>query len=220
MMTLPHQITVTEAINRIEARQMTDDELLLYEKAIKEIKKKRGIGNRYGGDEHYKSGRDDYMTPPDLYEPLLELFQRDKFDIDVCCSKDNIPANIHYTKNENGLLQKWSGLCFCNPPWNQTPKWINKGFKESVNPDTHICFIIPANRFETSYMQNYIINNPNALWLILPQKRGFIIPGSEDKKPVPSVGAAIAIMSSEAKELQKEINDKNLFKASAFIGNL
>ena len=81
MMTLPHQITVTEAINKIEARQMTDDELLLYEKAIKEIKKKRGLGGRYGGSEHYTSGRDDYMTPPDLYEPLLELFQRDKFDI-------------------------------------------------------------------------------------------------------------------------------------------
>ena len=69
-------------------------------------------------------------------------------------------------------------------------------------------------------MQDYIINNPNALWLILPQKRGFIIPGQEDVPPIPSVGVAIAIMSPKAKKLQKEINDKNLFKATAFIGNL
>jgi hypothetical protein len=220
MINLPHQVTVIEAINKIEAQQMSDEELLLYEQAIKEIKKKRGIGGRYGGDEHYKSGRDDYMTPPDIYGPLLKLFNREKFDIDVCCTKENIPANIHYTKNENGLLQKWSGLCFCNPPWNKTPKWINKGFHESVNPDTHICFVIPSNRFETGYMQDHIMNNPNALWLILPQKRGFIIPGQEDQKPIPSVGVAIAIMSPDAKKLQKEINNKNLFNATAFIGNL
>ncbi|MBE7708923.1 MAG: hypothetical protein E7Z93_00575 [Cyanobacteria bacterium SIG32] len=219
MKTLEHQITITEAINSLEAQQMSDQELILYEKAIKEVKKKRGIGGRYGGEEHYKSGRDDYMTPPDIYGSLLELFNRNKFDIDVCCTKENIPANIHYTKNENGLLQKWSGLCFCNPPWDKTPKWVAKGFEESTNPGTHICFVIPSNRFETGYMQDYIINNPNALWLILPQKRGFIIPGQEDKKPIPSVGVAIAIMSPEAKKLQKEINNKNLFKATAFIGN-
>ena len=68
--------------------------------------------------------------------------------------------------------------------------------------------------------EDYIINNPNALWLILPQKRGFIIPGQEDVPPIPSVGVAIAIMSPKAKKLQKEINDRNLFKATAFIGNL
>lgn len=220
MMTSSHQVTVFEAINKIKAEKMTDEELITFEKAIKEEKKQRGIGGRYGGDEHYKSGRDDYMTPPDIFEPLLELFQKDKFDIDVCCTKENIPANIHYTKTENGLLQKWSGLCFCNPPWNQTPKWVTKGFKESTNLDTHICLVIPSNRFETGYMQDYIINNPNALWLILPQKRGFIIPGQEDVPPIPSVGVAIAIMSPKAKKLQKEINDRNLFKATAFIGNL
>jgi len=112
MKNFEHQITITEAVNEIEAKQMTDEELNLFEKAIKEVKKKRGIGTRYGGDEKYKAGRDDYMTPPDIYEPLLKLFGRDKFDIDVCCTKENIPANIHYTKTENGLHQKWCGLCF------------------------------------------------------------------------------------------------------------
>ncbi len=214
-----HQITVIEAINKLKAEKMTDDELITFEKAIKEEKKQRGIGGRYGGDEHYNSGRDDYMTPPDIYQPLLTLFKKEKFDIDVCCTKENIPANIHYTKSENGLLQKWIGLCFCNPPWNKTPHWLKKGFQESSRKNTHVCFVIPSNRFETNYMQECIINNPNALWLILPKKRGFIIPGQEDKEPIPSVGVAIAIMSTEAKRLQEEINNANLFNATAFIGN-
>lgn len=211
---------VIEAVNEIESKQMTNEELILYEKAIKEVKKRRGISGRYGGEEKYNSGRDDYMTPPDIYEPILKLFDRDKFDIDVCCTKRNIPANIHYTKNENGLLQTWSGLCFCNPPWNKTPQWIKKGFQESINPDTHICYVIPSNRFETGYMQEYITNNPNAVWFILPQKRGFIIPGQEDIPPVPSVGVAVAIISKDARKLQNKINNENLFKTTAFIGNL
>lgn len=223
------QITIMELENKKIIEKMSNVELISFEAIIQEEKKKRGIktktaqeisnASRYGNDTKYNSGRDDYMTPPDIYKPLLELFKRDKFDIDVCCTKENIPANIHYTKQQNGLLQKWSGLCFCNPPWNKTPYWIKKGFQESDHPDTHICFIIPSNRFETSYMQDYIINNPNALWLILPQKRGFIIPGQEDIPPVPSVGVAVAIMSRNAKELQKQINYTNLFKATAFMGD-
>lgn len=55
MMTSSHQVTVFEAINKIKAEKMTDEELITFEKAIKEEKKQRGIGGRYGGDEHYKS---------------------------------------------------------------------------------------------------------------------------------------------------------------------
>lgn len=218
MQNLMHQITIMEAINKLNAQQMTDDELNLYEKAIKEIKKKKGIGGRYGGDDHYKSGRDDYMTPPELYVPFLKLFNKEKFDIDVCCTQKNIPANIHYTKNENGLLQKWSGFCFCNCPWQKTPAWIKKGYLEASDPNTHICYIMPANRFETDYMQKYFIKNKNALWAILPQKRGFIIPGKENEVPIPSVGVAIGIMSQEAENLQKIINENNLFNAVAILG--
>lgn len=69
-------------------------------------------------------------------------------------------------------------------------------------------------------MQDYITNNPNAVWLILPQKRGFIIPGQEDVPPIPSVGVAIAIISKDAKILQEKINNENIFKTTAFIGNL
>ena len=218
MIQYPHQITITEAINKIEAQQMTDDELDLFEEAIKKIKKKRGIGGRYGGDR-YKSVRDDYMTPKEIYLPLLELFNKEKFDIDVCCNQTNIPANIYYTINENGLLQNWSGLCFCNPPWKQTPKWLKKGFEE-LDENTHICYVIPSNRYETDYMQKLLINNPNALWLILPGKRGFIIPGQENVPPIPSVGVSIAIMSMQVQKLQKIINENNIFNATAFIGNL
>jgi len=176
--------------------------------------------SRYGNSSKYESIREDYMTPPALYKPLLELFGRTEFDIDVCCTKENIPANIRYTKNENGLLQPWSGLSFCNPPWKKTPAWIKKGFEESKDPNNEICFVIPSGRFETEYMQSCIINNPNALWLIVPGKQGFIIPGQEDEPPVPSVGSAIAIMSHRAKEFQYRLNWDNPYNTTVFSGEM
>ena len=47
---------------------------------------------RYGSGVKYCSNRDDYMTPPEIYEPILKLFHKNKFDIDVCCTQKNIPA--------------------------------------------------------------------------------------------------------------------------------
>lgn len=175
--------------------------------------------SRYGNDSKYNSLREDYKTPEDIYRPLLDLFNRNKFDIDVCCTEDNIPANIRYTQKENGLLQEWSGLCFCNLPWKKTPAWVKKGFEEHKKNKCEICFVIPSNRFETGYMQDCIVNNPHATFFILPQKRGFIIPGQEDIPPLPSVGVAIAIISHRARELQYSLNYFCEFKTTSFSGN-
>ena len=68
--------------------------------------------SRYSNADHYKALRDDYKTPPHIYEPILKYFKMNKFDIDVCCTDKNIPAEKYYTKEDDGLAQKWKGLCF------------------------------------------------------------------------------------------------------------
>lgn len=180
---------------------------------------------RYGNNEKYNSVRDDYKTPEDIYKPLLDIFGRQEFDIDVCCTEPNIPANINYTKSENGLLQNWSGLCFCNPPWKETPKWIKKGLKtinetlDAIKPVCEIVYVMPANRMETAYMQECVVNNPYCVWMILPGKRGFIIPGEENTPPVPSVGVAVAIMTNRPLWLWDKLNKERPFNTSAFCGH-
>lgn len=61
---------------------------------------------RYASDTHYNSLRDDYKTPPEIYKPILEVFNRKEFDIDVACTEHNIPAKRHFTKAEDGLKQE------------------------------------------------------------------------------------------------------------------
>lgn len=173
---------------------------------------------RYSNDSHYKSIRDDYKTPPIIYNKILKIFNRNEFDIDVACSEKNIPAKLHFTKNENGLLQSWDGFCFCNPPWKKTRAFIKKAVKEQT---AITAFVISSDRFYTDYMQEFVLNNSNAVYLVLPQKQGFIIPGQENEKPIPSVGVAIVIIATDEKaasNIKNRINSLNLFDTTAFQG--
>jgi len=174
---------------------------------------------RYKDDNHYKAIRDDYMTPPNIYQPLLDLFKRTEFDIDVCCTKHNIPALKHFTKEDDGLKQHWQGLCFCNPPWKYTRLWINKGaelVKSGV--DFTGCYVVPSDRLEVVYMQQNVINNKFAAFAILPNKQGYIIPGAEELPPVPSVGTMILILSKRAAEIAYCLNYEFTYKTAFFVG--
>lgn len=174
---------------------------------------------RYADNEaKYKSLRDDYKTPPGIYEPILQIFGKDEFNIDVACTEKNIPAKYHFTKELNGLSQYWDGLCFCNPPWNQTQKFIKHAIKQKT---AFTCFVVASDRFYVDYMQDCVINNPRAVFLVLPKKQGFIIPGEEDKPPVPSVGTSVIIIcpsAEDAENVKSIINFRNLFNTSAFRG--
>lgn len=174
--------------------------------------------NRYGNDVKYKSIRDDYKTPKEIYNSILAVLSRDKFDIDVACTDKNIPAKDHYTKTIDGLKQEWSGFCFCNPPWKKTRQFMKKAV-ESKNAMT--AFVISSSKFETKYMQEYVLNNNNACFCILPLKQGFIIPGEEDIPPVPSVPVAIVFICPDekmAEQVKLISNGKNLFKTTMFRG--
>lgn len=177
------------------------------------------VEQRYKNEEKYNSIREDYMTPAAIYQPLLDLFKRTEFDIDVCCTKHNIPAKQHFTKDIDGLSQQWGGLCFCNPPWKYTGAWMAKG-AESLQTDPEFigCYVIPSDRLYVKYMQKLILNNPQAVFAILPQKQGYIIPGAEDVPPVPSVGTIILILSNKAQEIAAELNKGNVYDATFFVG--
>ena len=53
------------------------------------------------------------------------------FDLDPCSPGKNIvpwiPAKTHYTVKDNGLIKKWFGNVFINPPYGMdTPKWMKR----------------------------------------------------------------------------------------------
>ena len=121
----------------------------------------------------YGMNHNTYLTPISLIQKglsILTLYKGtkpvDKFDCDVCCSNDNVPAKVHYTYPEhNGLTEHWMDYNWCNPPFNECPKWVKKAYAEQQLGRTSI-LLIPV-RTETAYWHDYILYNENTeiYWL-------------------------------------------------------
>lgn len=109
--------------------------------------------------------RNDYLTPPEIIEPIFQMLNdlgiqcsNKKFQLDVCCSKKNIPAWEHYIDGEkDGLNEEWKFLNYCNPPYKYCDKWVKKAFQEFQNGNVSV-LLIPA-RTETKYWQEYILKD-------------------------------------------------------------
>ena len=46
---------------------------------------------------------------------------------------------------------------FCNPPYSEIKKWVQKSYFESLRPGTIVVMLIPA-RTDTTYFHDYILN--------------------------------------------------------------
>lgn len=68
-------------------------------------------------------GKDEWLTPPWLIDSLGH------FDLDPCSPivRPWATAEKHFTINDDGLAQTWSGRVFCNPPYGKkTGLWLSK----------------------------------------------------------------------------------------------
>jgi hypothetical protein len=66
---------------------------------------------------------DDFLTPPEIVESM------GMFDLDPCASsrsaKSLAPVSYRFPEDD-GLMLPWSGAVFCNPPFSELQKWVNR----------------------------------------------------------------------------------------------
>jgi len=130
---------------------------------------------------NFEQKRNDYMTPPELIENLLKDIGVDKFDLDVCCSQRNIPANYHYIDYiDDGLTSVWEKLNWMNPPFDVCDKWVKKAYQEQQKGNTTYS-LIPV-RTETKFWHDCILFNPHCEIRYLRKGLCFIDP--ETMKPI------------------------------------
>lgn len=127
---------------------------------------------------NYDYTENDYKTPPELYRMALRRLGLEKFGLDACCSEFNIPSWAYYKQegffmeggeklnNNDGLTGGWFHFTWCNPPFNECKKWIEKAYYENKERGITICMLLPV-RTETKYWHDYILHNPNVeiVWL-------------------------------------------------------
>lgn len=78
-----------------------------------------------------KAKTDDWETPQHLFDELNNEFH---FTLDVCASEENAKVKHFFTKEQDGLLQDWTGeTVWCNPPYGrQMQLWIKKCYQHFV----------------------------------------------------------------------------------------
>ena len=70
---------------------------------------------------------------------------------------------------------------FCNPPYSEISKWVEKAFRETRNDNTLVVMLIPS-RTDTKYFHNFIYNRAEIRFV-----KGRIKFGDKDHAPFPSM---------------------------------
>lgn len=96
---------------------------------------------------------DNWETPQYLFDQLNEEFH---FTLDACASEENKKCQRYFSVENNGLEKDWSGeIVFCNPPYSEVKKWVEKAYRESSENGATVVLLIPS-RTDTKWFHEYI----------------------------------------------------------------
>lgn len=139
-------------------------------------------------DWYQSSESAEWETPQWLFDVLDDEFG---FQRDVCATAENAKCKQFFDKDDNGLEQKWTGVCWMNPPYGrEIAEWMTKARESAENGATVIC-LVPA-RPDTDWWWE------NALKGEIRFLRGRLKwPGSQTIAPFPS---AVIVLKSKAKQ--------------------
>lgn len=152
------------------------------------------MSDGFGHEIPFEGQTNDWITPQWIIEAFdtyaQETLSRAKFfDLDPCAS-DTQPwkcAEKQYTLKDNGLIQPWNGIVWCNPPYGpHTQKWVRR-LSEYRNG---IALIFA--RVETKLWQEHIFTTADGY--LFPRRRiAFAHP--DGKTPNSSSGAPSAFIA-------------------------
>lgn len=110
--------------------------------------------------------------------PLHIINSLGKFDLDPC-TPVTMPwqtAEKRFTIADDGLLQKWFGRVWLNPPYSNIEPWLIK----MINHKNGIA-LLPANT-DTNYFHQYVWDAADSIFFIKRRLRFHYIDGSLPKK--------------------------------------
>ena len=134
----------------------------------------------------FSTGKDDWATPPALFNALDKEFG---FTLDACANESNYKHIHYYDETSNGLIQDWSGeVVFCNPPYSKKGKqseWIKKAYEESLKGVT-VVMLIPA-RTDTKAFHDLIFGKAAEIRFVRGRIKFEVDKQPQDAAPFPSM---------------------------------
>ena len=128
---------------------------------------------------YFTSNSDEWETPQALFDELDEEFH---FNLDPCATPSTAKCEKYYTASDNGLARSWGGYrVFCNPPYSEISKWVEKCYREGIKDNTVVVMLIPS-RTDTRYFHNFIYQRAEVRFV-----RGRVKFGGKSNAPFPSM---------------------------------
>jgi len=132
---------------------------------------------------HYSSGKDNWGTPPQLFEQCRHIWG---FQLDACAEPWSAKCREFYTEKDNGLLMKWKTWTWVNPPYSDIESWLEKASAERYRGASSVV-LVPA-RTDTRAFHRYA-TQASRLFFIKSRLK-FIDPLTEKERdcaPFPSM---------------------------------
>lgn len=113
-----------------------------------------------GFTNKFSSIKQDRTTPINLFNKINQEFN---FEFDLAASQENALCSKFFTQSDDGLKQKWNGVCWLNPPYGDKSSkmvdWIKKAYNDTQNnPNLVIVMLIPA-RTNTKWFHQYCMKS-------------------------------------------------------------
>lgn len=103
---------------------------------------------------------DDRGTDQAFFDALSERFGG--FTLDVAASSQNAKCRNYWTREDDALIQPWTGRVWCNPPYSDLDAWVHRAWETwermpgcMTSPDL-IVMLVPANRTEQRWWQELV----------------------------------------------------------------
>lgn len=136
----------------------------------------------YVNKVHYSSKSDKWATPQEFFDRYDAIYG---FETDVCALPENAKCKKYYTPEVDGLSQKWTGVCWMNPPYGrEIGKWVRKAYESARDDNATVVCLLPA-RTDTAWFQDYVFPYASLEFIRSRIKFG----GAKNGAPFPSVVA-------------------------------
>jgi phage N-6-adenine-methyltransferase len=153
-----------------------------------------------------KRGADEFTDDRAItMEDFAPLHERFRFTIDACATQANARLPTYWTREVDAMAQSWRGeRVWCNPPYSNLGAWVQKGSREFAKGTELIVMLVPANRTEQRWWQDWVEPYRDAGWGLrvefLPGRMRFIQPGRAEVGPNerPPFGCCLLIWERSA----------------------
>lgn len=102
----------------------------------------------------FTSRTEEWETPQYVFDKLNEEFH---FDLDVCATQDNAKCKRYFTKEDDGLSQIWTGVCWMNPPYGrEIYRWMKKAWMSAVGVQRATVVCLVHARTDTKWWHDFV----------------------------------------------------------------